>query len=347
MKRIIFALPVFLFLLSACEKSSDNPSSNNGPDTIKLAMGASYANDVYYKLDSGVVATVPRNTWDIAFHISTMGATILTNDGNNVVLYAYPDGDTTAWKTISTANISSWKALYNSDTTWTLGAFERNTKGHPDYGWGVYNSSTHDVVGDSLFVIKLNGGQLKKLWIHKKYSTQNIYKITYANLDGTDSITKLIDCKPYTGKNFVYYSLTTNAVVDREPAKNKWDFVLTKYMVLIPAGPQVMAQSVTGILTNTMRLNTMGVVSYTGVRAAKLENADPSVTDFSTAQFSTSISTIGYDWKDAVSYTPPTYTVKDDRVYFIKRPDGTVFKIVFVAFDASAGVATFVEQKLN
>lgn len=347
MKRIFFVLPVLFLLFSACEKSNDNPSPDNGPDTVKLTMGAGYINDVYYKLDSGVVATVARNTWDIAFHISTMGATILTNDGNNVVLYAYPDGDTTAWKTISASNMGTWKALYNSDTTWTMGAFEHNAKGHPDYGWGVYNSASHDVVGDSLFVIKLNGGQLKKLWIHRKYSTQNIYKITYANLDGTDSITQLIDCKPYTGKNFVYYSLTTNSVIDREPAKDKWDFVLTKYMVLIPAGPQVMAQTVTGILTNTMRLSTMGVVSYTGVRAAKLENADQTTTDYSSAHFSTSISTIGYDWKDAVSYTPPTYTVKDDRVYFIKRPDGSVYKIYFVAFDASSGVASFVEQKLN
>jgi hypothetical protein len=348
MKRILVALPILLFLFSACEKSSDNPKPDNGPDTIKLAMGASYANDIYYKLDSGVVATVPRTNWDIAFHVSSMSSTILTNGGNNVMLYAYPGGDTTAWKTVDATNLASWKALYNSDTTWTLGAFERNAKGHPDYGWGIYNSTTHDIIGDSLFVIKLSSGQLKKLWIHKKYSSQNTYRISYANLDGTDSITKIIDCKPYTAKNFVYYSLTTNAVVDREPAKEKWDFVLTKYVEMVPTGPGTYSPYiVTGILANTMRLSTMGNVTYSGVMTSQLDGVPQNTTNYAQAPFKTSISLIGSDWK-TFNMATNNYALKNDVVYFVKNIAGDVYRVVFLTFEGSAtGALSFEEFKVN
>lgn len=348
MKNIFFALPVLLFLFSACEKSSDNPNTDNGPDTIKLVMGAAYANDIYYKLDSGIVASVPRNNWDIAFHVSSMGSAILTNGGNNVLLYAYPDGDTTDWSTVDVTNIGTWKALYNSDTTWTFGAFDRNSKTHPDYGWGVYNSTTHDIVGDSLFVIKLSNGQHKKIWIRQKYSNQNTYKITYANIDGTDSVTKIIDSKPYTSKNFIYYSLTTNSVVDREPAKEKWDFVLTKYVEMIPTGPSTsQPYAVTGILTNTMRLSTMGTVSYWGVTASQVDGASPSTTDYSQVPFKTSISLIGSDWKVNDRNTG-AYTVKNDVVYFIKNRANDIFRLRFLTFEASAtGALSFEEFKVN
>ena len=66
-----------------------------------------------------------------------------------------PLGDMNAWDAVDTSQMAGWPALYNSDTTWLNGAFDRNATGHPDYGWGVYNSQTHDVIGDSIFIIKL------------------------------------------------------------------------------------------------------------------------------------------------------------------------------------------------
>jgi hypothetical protein len=348
MRNLFFALSVLFLVFSACEKSSDSPNTDSGPDTVKLAMGANYTNDIYYKLDSGIVATVPRNNWDIAFHISSMSSTILTNGGNNIVLYAYPGGDTTAWRTVDVTNIGSWKALYNSDTTWTMGAFERNSKMHPDYGWGVYNSTSHDVVGDSLFVIKLSGGQLKKIWIHRKYSSQNMYKISYANIDGTDSVTKIIDCKPYTSKNFVYYSLSTNSVIDREPAKEKWDFVLTKYVEMVPTAlVHTIPNIVTGILTNTMRLSTMGTISYSGVMTSQFDGASQTTVDYNQAPFKTSISLIGSDWK-TFDMATNTYTVKNDVVYFIKNRASDIYRLVFLTFEGgSTGALSFEEFKVN
>jgi len=186
-----------------------------GPVADSVFMGASYINEVYYSLKSGNKGAVNRKQWDIAFRASRMSASIITNDAANnnsigllgVELYAYPKSDTSGWATVDTIGIKKWKNLVNSTTDWEEGAFCRNQKGHPDYGWGKYNAASHNVVGDSLFVIRLRDGSYKKLWIKVKYSSLNTFDIRYANLDGSGDKTVTLDCKPYETKNFVGYSL--------------------------------------------------------------------------------------------------------------------------------------------
>ncbi len=44
-------------------------------------MGAGYANEIYYSLENGVVGSVSRSSWDIAFSTNPMSSTILINEG--------------------------------------------------------------------------------------------------------------------------------------------------------------------------------------------------------------------------------------------------------------------------
>lgn len=309
-------------------------SGSDGSEII--TMGSGYANDIYYSMANGVVSTVPRGNWDIAFATGSRTSTIIINAGEGIKLYTYPGGDISSWNSLNITGIENWKPMYNSDTTWNFGAFERNALGHPDYGWGIYNSVTHDVVGDSLFVIQFADQSIKKLWIKKKASVDNEYIFQFANIDGSGLVVDTVDCKPYTAKNFIYYSLTTKDAVDREPATDDWDFVVTKYIEMIPDGNGgTVPYPVTGILTNT------------GVRSASLNNVPPSTTDYSAADFVTSISEIGSDWKsfDMNTYQ---YTVVNDRVYFVRTKNNSVFRIVFTAFEGSGtGVIKFDKSKLN
>jgi len=164
----------------------------------------------------------------------------------------------------------------------------------------------------------------------------NKYAIRYANFDNSGLQNISVDCSPYTKKNFVYFSLSANTLLaDREPDSDQWDFLITKYIQMIPAGPGVtMPYPVVGILANTVMLNTMGVISYTGVRSAKLGNTDPVTTDYSQANFTTDISTIGYDWKTYDNGTNQ-YTVLNNVVNFIQKPDQSIYKIVFTAYNGS------------
>ena len=95
-------------------------------------MGPSYANDIYYSLENGVVATVSRTNWDIGFHTTVWTASIITNGGAGVNLYTYPNADTTGWNTVDTIGMASWPVLYDSEDNWEDGAFNRNAGGHPD-----------------------------------------------------------------------------------------------------------------------------------------------------------------------------------------------------------------------
>jgi len=168
--------------------------------------GAGYANDIYWSLKNGEVKSSPRSQWDIAFVTNAMDINILTNGGNGVVLYTYPlakysDGWAT---TLDITDIANWKPMYNSIEDWSEGAFVKNQLGHPDYGWGIYNSNSHDVVGDSIFIIKLADASYKKLAIVSK-TASNTWNFKYADLDGQNEEIVSIANSNYTSMNFVHY----------------------------------------------------------------------------------------------------------------------------------------------
>jgi len=44
-------------------------------------MGPGYANDIYYSMDEGQIANIPRAGWDIAFYTCAISAGIIINEG--------------------------------------------------------------------------------------------------------------------------------------------------------------------------------------------------------------------------------------------------------------------------
>jgi hypothetical protein len=308
--------------------------------TDTIYMGTGYNNEIYYNMSAGDKGDINRKQWDIAFRASRMSASILTNDAanNNVIglsgveLYTYPNSDTSGWATVDTAGISTWKNMVNSTTDWEEGAFCRNQKGHPDYGWGKYNTATHNVVGDSLFIIKLRDGSLRKLWIIEKYSSDNIFKFRFANIDGTDDNTITLDCSPYTDKNFIGYSLTTKEAVDFEPvASSEWDILFTKYAYTYPDGT---IYQVTGVLDNY------------GVKVNKFEGVPTDYRLFDLTTMDSTRSPIGWEWK-TYDFANNVYTV-DTAVYFVQDKGGNIHRLVFRAFaGTTSGMIVFDKEMIS
>ena len=118
-----------------------------------------------------------------------------------------------------------------------------NATGHPNYGWGVYDMNTHNLTGISLYIIKTRAASYKKIWIVNKLSAEQKYTFRYSDLDGSNEQTVNLDLAGST-KNFVYYSLDTNEEVDREPEKDKWDILFTKWI------DKSINYPVTGVLQN-------------------------------------------------------------------------------------------------
>lgn len=292
-------------------------SSKGQPVNDSVIMGQSYVNDIFYSFKNGTVHTAPRLNWDIAFQSTIWSATILTNGASDVKLYTYPNADTSGWSSVDTTGMLGWKLLYNSDQTWDEGAFNRNQSGHPDYGWGKYNLITHDVIGDSIYVIKGIDGTYRKLWIIKKNSLANTYYIRYANLDGTGEKYDTLDNNPYLNKNFTYYSFGTDGLIDREPDIAAWDILFTKYIDIQPNG---MPYPVTGVLNNTM------------VYANRFHPVAMDFTDWLSKPMDSTLQPIGYDWKTLAGMS---YVIEDSLIYFVHTATDDIFKLYFTGFSGS------------
>lgn len=308
------------------------------PVTDTIYMGPGYVNEVYYSMSSGNQGAVNRKQWDIAFRTSRMSASILTNDASNnnalgingVELYTYDNADTSGWASFDTTGFYTLKNMVNSTTDWETGAFCQYQLGHPDYGWGRYNSATHDVVGDSLYVIKLRDGSFRKLWIMRKYSSLNQIEFRYANLDGSADTTVLLDCSPYSAKNFVGFSMTTGQIVDFEPAPaTNWDLLFAKYMYTYPDGT---LYPVTGVLSNYE------------TKVNKFEHVAPDFRLFDLSAMDSTRSPIGWEWKYLDANF--TYHVTDSLVHFIQDAGGDIYRLVFKEFVGSSTGRIVLEKEL-
>jgi len=307
---------MLLIMLNSCTKSSDTGVTLD-TKSASISMGAGYANEVYYKLSDGTSTSVPRNNWDIAFIVSSREASILINSTSGVELKAYPVSAGWTWSDpVDIAGYSGWTSLYNSDTTWTEGAFNMNATVQPNYGWGVYDVNTHNLTGVSLYIIKTRAGAYKKIWIMNKLSSLQQYTFQYSDIDGSNEKTVNLDLAAST-KNFDYYSLDTNEEVDREPESSEWDILFTKYI------DRTINYPVTGVLQNI------------DITAQQSTDTDPASQDFPATGFLENINTIGYDWKinDPITHL---YTIDGTRVFFAKDKNGVVYRIKFNTFEGSA-----------
>lgn len=291
---------------------------------VSMGNSPQYPNEVYFSLTNGEVKTVARNTWDIAFYSAAFSAGIISNDGANVGLWAYPNAGIEGWETFDTTNIQSWTKLYNNNSDWEEGSFNIFSKGHPDYGWGIYSMTSHNVVGDSLYLIKPVDGIYRKLHIVKKISTENKFIIRYANVDGSNEHTDTLDVTPYTDRLFMAFSFSSG-IVDREPPKADWDLLFTRYYDSVMNTPY----PVNGVLIN----NNLSV--------ARVNPAAPDFTDWSGLDFVNKINIIGHDWK-SYNLSASQWEMTDSLAYFIRKENGPVVKLVFEAFSGSAsGTTTF------
>jgi hypothetical protein len=307
--------------------------------SVVVSTGASYVNDVYYSFTGGEVSSSPRSDWDIAFATDRYSISILANNGYGVEVYAYPNGNASAWATVDITDVASWNQLYNSTANIDEGAFVANAVPGDDfdYGWGRYNMNTHHIEGDSLFVIKTVAGTYKKFMVVAKNPNVggNTWEIRYANIDGTDEQNVTITADNYLTKNYVHYSIDNNQIVDREPVSENWDLLFTKYY------DYAIPYNVTGVLLNSMHVTAQEV---DGVTSATYSAYDE-------ALFEDSLAIIGSDWK-SFNMSTYTYDIDADRVYFLKvmsndDADSTYWKLTFTGFGGSStGTYTF-DQELN
>tara|TARA_B000000475_G_scaffold250906_1_gene227504 strand:+ start:1407 stop:2633 length:1227 start_codon:yes stop_codon:yes gene_type:complete len=311
-------------------------SNLKAQEYVGLSMGPSYAYDIYYSLTDGITASPERTNWELAFSTNPYDNNIRINSGNAVILYEVSN-DINEWEDITSLNSSALR-LRNSNVDWSMGAFVVNTSDGLNYGWGDYNTETNIIEGSRIYIIEY-GSSTKKIIINSL--NLGVYNFTIANLDGTSEENISIDTAPYTDKNFIYYSIETNEILDREPNSISWDILFTKYEDDLNndiANPLSYSQPyfVAGVLTN-------------GNSIAQYEGNTLDIIPSSELDTTSNINTIGWDWKE---YTG-TFTIVSDLSFYIANLSKTsIYKIVFDSFSGqSSGNVSFnvleTEQLLN
>lgn len=295
-------------------------------DTI--IMGASYSNEVFYKLNNKQKETVPANSWNIGFETATMSATIFSNPANTKV-YRYPNGTNADFSSVDTTGLSTWPQLYNAIGDYS-GTFNQGVTNGFDYGWGSYNMTTHQVVGDSLYII-LVGTQAYIVDIVSKVS--GTYNLKFAPLSDLENPTETSIAGPqYQNKNFIFLNLESGQVVDNE--LEGFDLWFRKFHGMYG---NYSIQTVTGILT-APGIEVAAVTVPAGGQEAH--------TDFEAEAYSTDNNVIGDGWK-SVNYTTFLWSATDTTVYYIKKDNGDIFKLYPTGFTGnSTGTAYFAIQQI-
>ena len=301
-------------------------------DTVSIGVG--YSQQVWYKLETDKETKSLANNWDLAFS---------TRISRDAAIWIHPNASlfkavapASAWTrlNVDTLTLTPDKQQFNADTVWYTGAFNYTGDNLFNYGWGTYNIITHNVVGDSIYILKTPSGAWKKIFIEKlAYDTSYFFK--YADLDGANEKSFELKKKNFANKDFGYFSLTTNNTVDREPLSKDWDLTFLRYIGLTPDG--------TGKLQN---YPLTGVLSSDNVTVVKVRR-DTTNDKTDGLNFQSKINVIGADWK-SFDQANSRWKLLDSTAYFIKLSSGKLFKIIFTGFGgATNGNMIFTREELK
>lgn len=294
-----------------------------------VEIGASYANQAYYTIETDESVKIGNNTWDLAFantssfevgvHVNESVDLSFTGPSPKTLLFQAPTNDFNA--VIAEEEIGD--SLYNNEQSWAVGALNmlRDTTNPSDFGWGMYNPNNHAIQGNRVFVIQLRDNSYRKFIIESLIG--GIYTLKHSNLDGSDEKVALINKADYSNSHLILFSFKDNAVIDNNPTT--WDLSFQRYSDLDPNNVDVFVEyTVTGILTAP------------GVLTIQVDDADPDNIKFEDHKdkFENSLDVIGQDWKYFSFETG--WEIIENRVFFVKTADNHLWQMVLYDFSGSS-----------
>jgi hypothetical protein len=301
-------------------------------DTIYCTPG--FAARTYYRLSNKVQTPTPLSNWHLAIPVRASafpnnpisGTSMRYNGGAGMKLYRVPGKTAADYNAaLDTSGMSSWTNLTDPDTTWDIGAFNANKSSDIfNFGWGTYNQNSHDVVGDSMYLLKIynSPGFFYKKFIIERLAYDTLWMFKWSNIDGTSPDSVTINKKDFAGKNFVYLNVLAKNVLDNEPLSSNWDLLFGRY-----------ATNVTLFSQTINDYPVVGTLSNIGVQVAEARGVDKTTAHNFTYRdsYTNNISEIGWDWKAAL-----TSALVDSLSYFVKAKDNNIYKLIFTYYGGNA-----------
>jgi hypothetical protein len=323
MKKILISM---LVLGGFCTNLlAQNPWVNDS-----VSMGTGSGSDVYYSMTTGTVKSENNKNWHLAFSMKAGDSSAIWanhNAGNAFVQVYNIHKDKSQWATVGLADTSGGTPCFNMDKSWSQGALNDIPSGDPfNFGWGTYNQVTHNLYGDSIFIVKANNVYYKVL-IDSLQATLMTYHFRVGDLAANTTATyTLAKGTKYANAIFAHFDLASGMDTLREPDIASWDILFNRYNSLVAQGGPAQPYSVVGALGN--RGITFGKAAMVHVDTAN--NNYPTYT----TPWVTSISGIGYEWK---TFTPPAgpWVVPDSLSYFVKDLSGKIYQLQFTGYSGT------------
>lgn len=319
---------VFALVLASSAQIAPNDFVSTGADNTDM---------VFYELSTGTKTTSSNTDWHLAISIRPTefpgaplgGTTIRINEANGVHAIYVPNANASQFDNVDTTGWGNWGLLHDADSILDEGALNSNrSAGIFDFGWGNYNSVSHDVTGDSLYLIQLPNGELKKFMV-VVLDRDTAYNIKYSDINNSNVQTLHISKRDYIGKNFVYLNMQTNVVYDKEPLSANWDLLFTKYAARDAVGGEVIAK--------------VGVLANKGRAIGKATGTDAALPYF-TGSTSSMMNAIGWNWC-TYNNQNDEYVAADSLAYFIKDAASFEYKLVLTNYEGpSTGIIRFNKQ---
>lgn len=339
---------IYLSLLFVVANAQTSITAN---DSVNLEEEA--VSTTFYSLATNSKTVADYNNWHLMITVRATqfpgsplgGTTIRANQAFGTKVYYVPNAGAADFNTLDTTGYRNWEKLQDSDTSIDEGALNSNRDRSQifDFGWGVYNGSSHNVTGDSIYLVQLPTGELKKFLV-VNLDKDTAFNLKYSNIDNSDLQTLHISKKAFLGKEFVYLNLLDNTIEDKEPHLADWDLQFLKYTATDVVSGQFIPQ--------------VGVWLNKGTLAAKRSHHDVNDNSLTGLNFSDDLNTIGWNWKYPGSFgalisgknTPSTiefYKVEDSLAYFIQTKAGDFYKLVFTGYNVNKGKIKFYKEKLS
>jgi hypothetical protein len=336
----------FILIIWAALLSGQLFSQTTVSDSV--AMGQGYANAVYYNIRNGSESAKPIGQWHLSHTTVSRDNCIRVNHMANVDVYAYSKGDNSKFSTMDTTGWAFWKKCYNDVKVHENGALNQslNSANMWDFSWGIYDPTTKEVTGDSLylFVIGSQTGSTLFKFMPIKQLANGDFIFRFATLNGSIDKTDTLFQSNFSGKSYKYYHFLTGDV-QPEPSRDDWDLLFTRYYApTIPPGGG-----------NPVMYPTMGVESKRGTRVSKITTytwdvmaANPAQTltglkmTGTPTELSKDLTKIGGDWKSFDNSTGK-WTIQTGWNYVVESTrtlgaikDTTYYMLSFTGFTGSS-----------
>lgn len=304
--------------------------------TDTIVMGAGYANQVFYSLQSSKKKANPMGSWHVAHTSNTRDNCIRANHAAGVNVYAYPKGDNSAYANFDTTGWATWPTFMNDIHKHEVGAFNQQlNKSNPwDFSWGIYDAGSHTVKGDSLYLITLSSAGKVVAFIKFMPIAQypnGDFSFRYDFVGGSKDFALIDTLKQSAANKGTYkYFHFTNKQVTLEPTDGNWDLNFTRYYEPSFNGTSFVPYLVVGVESRVgSKIAKIEMVSWDSLITNALKYDSQAQDTTGGEGYRVDLTRIGSKWK---TFNGASYDMVQDLSYLVQSADENIYALQFTGF---------------